>query len=118
MAAFCQTRDERGRRFQDIPEFGCPDGIFCNNDNKAIAVYRAVLEMGYKIPDDLMLVGCDGIEETEYLDCRLATIIQPVDEMCRVSWEFLHNRMKDRAISTQTAVLQSTFETRESAIRP
>ncbi|MHB1000064.1 MAG: LacI family DNA-binding transcriptional regulator [Armatimonadota bacterium] len=101
-----------------IPVHGCPDAIFCHNDHKAIAVYRALREMGYKIPDDLLLIGCDGIEETEYLDSKLSTIVQPVDEMCRISWEFLHNRMRNQSIPAQTAVLQSTLEIRESAIRP
>lgn len=100
-----------------IPVFGCPDAIFCHNDYKAIAVYRAFREMGYRIPEDLLLIGCDGIEETEYLDSKLSTIVQPVDELCRISWEFLNNRMNDKSIPAQTAVLQSTFEIRESAIR-
>ena len=35
----------------------------------------------------------DGIQDTEYLDCPITTICQPIDEVCVRGWEILQRRM-------------------------
>jgi DNA-binding LacI/PurR family transcriptional regulator len=94
---------------------GSPDGLFCMNDDYAIGAYRALRDFGMRIPEDVGLVGCDGIEDTEYMDAPISTIVQPVEEMCELSWRFLCNRMADPEIPTQRAVLQSRLEIRGSS---
>jgi LacI family transcriptional regulator len=73
---------------------GLPDGIFCHNDDAAIGAYRAVLDLGARVPDDVALVGCDGIDDTEFLERPLSTIVQPLDDSCRAAWEALKRRLE------------------------
>ena len=51
----------------------CPDLIFCN-DEAAIGLYRAAFEKGKSIPNELGIIGCDGLLITEYMVPKLATI--------------------------------------------
>jgi len=97
-----------------VREHGCPDGIFCISDDCALATLRGLRDLGKKIPEDVLLVGADGIEELEYLDTPISTIIPPTEEMCSLAWEFLRRRMDNPEIEQQTAVLKANFVLRET----
>src|SRR5690606_35399143 len=43
------------------------DGVFAANDLSAIGAMKAAYEWNLKIPDDLALVGFDGIEMTKFM---------------------------------------------------
>jgi len=94
---------------------GCPDALFCANDTIAIGAYRGLLDLGLRVPADVALVGCDGIEDIEFLEIPLSTIAQPLDAMCRQAWQFLLRRMEKRDQAPQTAVLTANFIARRSS---
>lgn len=93
----------------------CPDGLFCHNDDMAIGVYRGLRDLGIRVPDQAAIVGCDGIEEGEYLECPLTTIVQPVEEMCEQGWQCLQRRIADPSIPFQKTLLPSRLEIRSSS---
>ena len=68
---------------------GCPDGILCRDDETALGAYRAICDLGLRVGRDVLLVGCDGIQDTQYLECPLSTIVMPVPRMCELAWQFL-----------------------------
>ncbi|RYX83915.1 LacI family transcriptional regulator [bacterium] len=78
---------------QYIEANGCPDGLLCFNDDIAIQTYRALMDLGYRIPEDVLLVGCDGLPILQYFEPPLSTIAQPMEEMCALAWKFLQNRI-------------------------
>lgn len=92
-----------------------PDAIFCYNDELAIGVNRALREFGIRVPEDVALVGCDGIDETEYQHPALSTIVLPLEAMCQIGWEFLKNRLLNPAAPPQTATLPTHLLVRESS---
>jgi len=100
---------------ESIVKHGGVDAIFCHDDDKAIAANRALRDVGLRVPDDVVLVGCDGIEELEYLDSPVSTIVQPVEEMCRRAWKFLEARMARPDAPRQAAVLQPELIVRTSS---
>ncbi|MBX7257628.1 MAG: LacI family transcriptional regulator [Candidatus Hydrogenedentes bacterium] len=51
-----------------------PTAIECCNDLVAIGVYRAAYELGLRIPEDVSVVGFDGIELGEVLGPPLTTL--------------------------------------------
>ncbi|MCS6829814.1 MAG: LacI family transcriptional regulator [bacterium] len=97
-----------------MQERGLPDGIFCHNDEMAIGAYHGLRLRGVRIPDDVALVGCDGIEDTEYLDVPLTTIRQPLEEMCQLAVEFLKKRIAEPHAERQSALLQPVLVIRAS----
>lgn len=96
---------------------GLPDGIFCFNDDMAIGAYRALRDLGLRIPEDVAIVGCNGIEDTEYFDPPITTIVQPVQEMCALAWKFLERRIQNPSIPLQQVSLEARFRIRGSSAR-
>ncbi len=98
-----------------IEHKGCPDGLFCFNDDMAIGAYRTLRDLGIRIPDDIALVGCNGIEDMNYFDPQITTIVQPLEQMCRIAWAFLERRIKDHTIPLQQITVQPRLEIRQSS---
>lgn len=98
-------------------QHGWPEAIFCHSDDAALGIYRGLCDLGMCVPQDVALVGCDGIEDTEYLECPLTTLVQPVAAMCATAWQFLQRRLKQPAAPLQQALLQPELALRESSRR-
>lgn len=106
---------------QSIQEFirdqGCPEAIFCHSDDVALGIYRGLRDLNLRVPQDVALVGCDGIQDTEYLESPITTLVQPVAEICETAWRFLLQRLENPALDRQQAVLQPELAIRESSRR-
>jgi LacI family transcriptional regulator len=98
-----------------VLEIGCPGAIFCHNDDAAIATYRALLDLGLRVPEDCALVGCDGIPDTEYLPVPITTIVQPYADVCETACQFLKCRLADPECPPQHAVFPAVLEVRDSS---
>lgn len=59
--------------------------VFAISDAIAIGAMRALADAGIKIPDDVSVVGFDGIDNAKYYIPRLTTIRQPFEEMAKES---------------------------------
>ena len=100
-----------------IERNGCPDGLLCFNDDVAIGAYRAARDKGLRIPDDVAIIGHDGIDDTDYLDSPLTTLAQPVEEMCRLAWQYLLRRIENPSLPPQQTHLRATLLRRASTRR-
>jgi DNA-binding LacI/PurR family transcriptional regulator len=100
-----------------VRDHGHPEAIFCHSDDAALGIYRGLCDAGIRVPADIALVGCDGIEDTEYLESPLTTLVQPVAEMCTTAWQFLQNRLEDPTISRQNSRLNPQLAIRDSSTR-
>ncbi len=108
----------RQRLFHHFQHNGCPDALLCQNDETAMSAYRVLRDLGRRVPDDVMLVGCDGQLHMEYFDPPLSTIAQPMEDMCARAWQFLKQRMATPSLPLQQAVLQGQLIVRESLLWP
>lgn len=100
-----------------IERFGCPDGLFCFNDEIAIGALRALCDLGIRVPHDVAVAGCDGIEDTAYHNPSLTTVSWPTSEVCRKSWEILERRIQDPTLPLQQTTIEARLEIRESTRR-
>ncbi|MBA3716683.1 MAG: LacI family DNA-binding transcriptional regulator [Actinobacteria bacterium] len=66
-----------------------PTGIICSNDLMAIGVLRAAADAGIRVPDDLSVVGFDGIEAASWTNPPLTTIEQPIAEIAQTAVDTL-----------------------------
>ncbi len=55
--------------------------VFAVSDILAIAVMKAVSNMGLRVPEDCSVLGIDGIEMSSYVVPSLSTLAQPKDEL-------------------------------------
>lgn len=65
------------------------DGIFCVTDNLAYSVMEILRSLGQKIPEDIQIIGFDGIRHFGEKDFVCSTIVQPVPEMAQMCVELL-----------------------------
>ena len=100
-----------------IRDHGCPDAIFCHSDDAALGIYRGLCDMKLRVPQDVALASCDGIEDTEYLECPLTTLMQPVAAACASAWQFLLTRMDHPNAKPQHLVLKPQLMIRQSSLR-
>lgn len=63
--------------------------ILAANDLMALGALKAVREFGYRVPDDVEIIGFDNIEFSQYCDPALSTVQQPTGEMGRKTMEVL-----------------------------
>ncbi|RYG71666.1 LacI family transcriptional regulator [bacterium] len=95
-------------------ENGCPGGILCLHDEIATLIYRALRDCGRRIPEDTLLVGCDGLPFMECYDPPLSVVAQPMAEVCATAWQFLKARMADSRIPLQQKTFEAPLIVRES----
>ncbi len=65
-------------RFMNMPFASRPTAIFACADQQAIGALRAAWDSGLAVPQDLSIVGYDGILVSEMVIPRLTTVVQPV----------------------------------------
>lgn len=89
-----------------------PTALFVANDQMALGAYRALLEAGLRIPEDVSVVGCDDIDEAPAFPTPLTTIVMDWD---RVGREALHIALRMiKNPSPSVLVLPSSLVVRDS----
>jgi DNA-binding LacI/PurR family transcriptional regulator len=109
-----QRANARTAIIRYVEQNGPPQAIFCHSDDAALGIYRGLCDLCLRVPQDVALVGCDGIEDTEYLECPLTTLVQPVAEMCAAAWEFFSDRLEDPDHPRQHKTLLPSLAIRNS----
>jgi len=55
-----------------------PDAFLAGNDLSAIGAIKALESGGYRVPDDISVMGFDDIEIAKYYDPALTTVRNPI----------------------------------------
>lgn len=99
-----------------------PTAVLAANDLTAIGVMLRASEMGFRIPEDLSVVGYDDISPLQYVRPALTTVWQPKYEMGRAAADLLIQRVNSlRAgenLPCQSIQLDTHFIRRESLSAP
>ena len=115
------SEDQRAITRKLIQEYiaanGLPEAIFCHSDDVTLGIYRGLCDMKIRVPHQVALVGCDGIEDTEYLEVPLTTLVQPVPEMCAKAWEFLKERIENTSLAPRHHLFFPKLAIRQSSMR-
>lgn len=72
---FDTAREAAMNLLRDCPEV---DGIFAGNDLMGVGVLHAAAALGRKVPDDLSVIGFDGISIGKKVTPALTTMAQPI----------------------------------------
>ncbi|MBC7870385.1 MAG: LacI family DNA-binding transcriptional regulator [Chitinophagaceae bacterium] len=95
-----------------------PTAIFALTDVTAVGVMHAVAELGYKVPDDISVLGYDDIPIASYIMPPLTTVAQPIVEMGRTAVDLLLRQIEDGDLEPQSAVLETRLVIRSSTAPP
>ena len=79
-------------------------------DVMAIGAAKAALMEGLRIPEDMSIIGFDGVEEAEYYNPALDTIMQPAQQMAQQTVDALMEML--RGGQSSHIVLEATLTRR------
>ena len=84
-----------------------PTAVICGNDPMAIGVIDEAREnLGLKVPEDLSVVGFDGVRASRWHSYQLTTIRQPLDMMNKAATEILMEKIETPDTPSQLRVWQ------------
>ena len=78
---------------QLLAERSIPDGILAINDYMAYGIKKAILECGYRIPDDISLAGYDDVFYQMIAEQPLTTVHQDLEKMAENTVLLLMGKM-------------------------
>ncbi|WP_264552330.1 LacI family DNA-binding transcriptional regulator [Flavobacterium sp. N2038] len=94
------------------------DGIFALDENDSVAALRVSLKKGYKVPEDISIIGfADGILASRRLSPSLTTVSQHGIEIGEVAAKRLIKRLEENEEETsdyETIVIKTVLKERES----
>lgn len=99
----CQYDYEDGliKATELIERFPDVDGIIAANDMVAISVYKVLKKKGYKVPEDIQLIGFDNISLSWLMTPELTTIAQPIGKMGAAAVNVLLDCVEGNPVSQQ-----------------
>ncbi len=74
------------------------DGIFAGNDLMAVGVIKAAEELGIRIPEQLSIIGFDGITLCETTSPELTTMAQPIYNIGSKAVQILVDLIENRQL--------------------
>lgn len=78
------------------------DGIFAKTDMLAAKYIEFAKPYGIRIPEDVKVIGYDGIQDHTYFHPLLSTIRQPVEEMARIAVKLLLRKIEGIVLERDT----------------
>lgn len=100
-----------------IERNGAFDGLFCRSDMVALPALKALSKAGLRVPQDVAVVGFDGLSFLDSINPSLTSIEQPVERMAKLAVERLFSRMSDAEIPVWTETLSPELVIRDSSQR-
>ncbi len=101
-----------------IKKNNMPDAIFAVNDMTAIGAMKVLKKNGFKIPEDVALVGFTETKLAELIDPPLTSVAQPTHEIGRTAARLLVDQIESKGIFVpQTVILNGRLNIRESSMK-
>ena len=98
-----------------LRDIEAPSAIFVFSDDLAIYVMDAIKDAGYRIPDDISVIGCGNMRVSQWTIPPLTTIEQHTYQIGRQSVEMLLKQIRNLTDSTpETRILEPRFVIRKS----
>jgi len=98
-------------------EIGCT-ALLCHNDDTAIGALQALSKAGFKVPDDVSVIGFDGTQVGEYSSPRLTSIEMPLQQMGETAIQILQKQIGADEVLVEHHVLPTQLRVRQSTAAP
>jgi signal transduction histidine kinase/DNA-binding LacI/PurR family transcriptional regulator/ActR/RegA family two-component response regulator len=82
--------------------------LVAGTDHSAIAAMQVLQAAGYRIPEDIAVVGFDDIAEAQYAQPPLTTVRTPFDQLGRTAAEYLLSVLRAERDSQPTQIFAPT----------
>lgn len=117
-----ETAYEAVQRLLHLPNR--PTAIFAANNLMMLGAIQAVMDMGFRCPEDVSLAGIDDFPWSSTIRPQLTTVAQPIDELGKIAVERLLEQIEsrndpatDQNRERKTSVLEPRLLIRDSCSR-
>jgi len=93
------------------------DGVFCPSDMIALGALRAIHEAGLRVPQDVAVIGFDGIPFAALANPPLSTIRQPIELLGIETTQMLIDLLEAVTSQASHKILPVELVVRESSLR-
>ena len=111
------SEDDLKDRIEEVFDNNKIDGIFALEENDSVAALRIGLKKGFKIPEELSIIGfADGILASRRLSPSLTTVSQHGIEIGEQAAKLLINRLEKKEENSvyETIVIKTKLKERET----
>ncbi|MFJ3339425.1 LacI family DNA-binding transcriptional regulator [Streptomyces sp. NPDC086766] len=95
-----------------------PDAVFCFNDLLALGAMRAAHDHGLRVPEDIAVIGFDGIEEGAFSTPTLSTITLDKRQIAEAALALLASRTETPDLPARTVTVDHRLAVRASTGGP
>ncbi|MGI6725414.1 MAG: LacI family DNA-binding transcriptional regulator [Christensenellales bacterium] len=88
--------------------------IACGNDMIALGAFRALREVGYRIPQDISLVGFDDVYLSTVMEPRMTTVRQPAYELGIAAVKMLAKRISKEPLEEKNICFKPVLIKRDT----
>lgn len=101
--------EESGYRLtrEILSEPNRPDALVTANDNMAVGAYRAIHEMGLRIPDDIAVASFNDISAAQFMNPPLTTVHLAAEEIGETAVELLLEQLSGRELHKRVMLATS-----------
>ena len=91
--------------------------LFAYNDISAIGAIRAIQEQGFRVPQDISVIGFDDIPGAAFNNPSLTTVRQPLNRMGEVAAQSLLDRIEGKKEYPHEIAIEPELVVRESTAK-
>jgi LacI family transcriptional regulator len=95
-----------------------PTALFVWSDDDAFTAIRLLTEWGYRVPEDVSVVGFDSLDPCERFTPPLTSVRQPVCEMAREATLLLAKIARGEEVARKQLLYPLTLDVRASTAPP
>ena len=95
-----------------------PTGIICSSDVMAIGALHEAARRGLRVPQDLSIVGFDGVDATKWSVPELTTVEQPIAQIAETAVETLQTLIDEPKRPLPNSYFRPTLQVRASTAPP
>jgi LacI family transcriptional regulator len=99
-----------------------PTAIFAANNLMMLGAFEAIIDMGFRCPEDISIAGIDDLPWSSALRPKLTTVAQPIEELGACALNMLLARVEHpegdgEEVGAKLEVLEPEFLVRDSCAR-
>jgi DNA-binding LacI/PurR family transcriptional regulator len=95
-----------------------PTAVICSSDVMAMGVLQEALRQGIRVPEDLSVVGFDGIDAGTWSVPPLTTVAQPIGEIAEMAVDVLQKLIRDPSTALPNYLFRPRLKVRASTAAP
>jgi len=100
------------QKFMELPEL--PDSIVCATDDIAIGCLKQCRTNGIRVPEDIAIIGFNGIELLDTYRPSISSVYQPMKDVADALVELLMDNINNGGERKQTRIFHCDLIARES----